>query len=917
MPALTYDGRSFMLDGRRLWLVAGSVPFSRIPREQWKARLLEARQAGFNTVETPVFWHRHEPRAGHFDFKGEQDLRHFVELIGQLGMYCILRPGPFIGEGADAGGLPAWLLAVPGITVRKAGGPYLEACSRYLTAVVDKVRDLQATSPRGGPIVLVQNESQWTCGDDKGGGAYLGELNRYLREAGVNVPIINTNNLWQGVEGEIDCWSGAGDMLPVVRQLIVVRPNQPRLIEQRIGAPVLMGRAVAEPPDPGQVQHRLAQILAGGGQYILNAFHAGGIFGFWGGRTLEGPDAFVARARDHAPLTETGARSGMYHAVRRVTTFASRFGRVLANLDATFQPVVTTPVSSQDDGPVVIHAQGTQGGVAFVFGRQTRERDSTPILLPDGTNLRVPLAKDGSQTAAWCLFGVSLGGRTTLDYCNICTFTLVGKVLVCFGPAGAEAHLSIGGAPLEATVPTGRQPVILQHEGITVVICSEEQIDHVFDTDDAVYIGVSGLDGAGKPLGLPHSRQAVRISADGARTDVHTEPSPSPAGRPAPARPHAGHWQCAEAADYTAGTSARFASIDGPAELSVLGSPYGLGWYRVKFKPPTAGRALLAFPDSGDRLHVYLDGEAQGVAGVGPGASRDLTVTLARKPQTLVVLAENLGRVGGGANVGEPRGVRSHAWRLKAIRAGRPAIRTGEPIDILSFRSPLWEVHAGDLASPDRVTWTIRHRHKTPLLMTFESFVARAILLVNNKPIRFIERGSADRVFMDPEILTRGANIVQLALLQENVGADGRTADAEGLLRDFAEAVSFHEGVENVTEEGEWAFARWEPPPGSAFRDAGGRRPHGPAWWRAGFTPSATDAPLFFEPTGLTKGQLYVNGRHVGRYFAAAPSGRAIPHVPQHIPRPWLTPDAENTLLVFDEHGGDPTRSKLTYGSES
>ena len=35
MPAATFDGRSFMLDGRRIWLVSGSIHYARVPHEQW------------------------------------------------------------------------------------------------------------------------------------------------------------------------------------------------------------------------------------------------------------------------------------------------------------------------------------------------------------------------------------------------------------------------------------------------------------------------------------------------------------------------------------------------------------------------------------------------------------------------------------------------------------------------------------------------------------------------------------------------------------------------------------------------------------------------------------------------------------------------------------------------------------------
>src|SRR5690606_11164261 len=155
-----------------------------------------------NTVSTPVYWARHEPRQGQFDFTGDNDIRHFVELIHEAGMWCILRPGPFVDSGWDLGGLPSWLLSVPNMKLRTANQAFLEASSRYLTALAQQVRDLQVTSPgAGGPILLVQNEFGWTCGHDDLALAYLGELNRYFRESGLTVPTINANDLWQGVEG--------------------------------------------------------------------------------------------------------------------------------------------------------------------------------------------------------------------------------------------------------------------------------------------------------------------------------------------------------------------------------------------------------------------------------------------------------------------------------------------------------------------------------------------------------------------------------------------------------------------------------------------------------------------------------------------------------------------------------------------
>ena len=109
MADISFDGQSFSIDGRRIWLVSGAIHYMRTPRALWRQRIAAARQAGLNCVETDVFWNAHEPAPKRFDFAGDLDLRHFVQTIAEEGMFCILRPGPYVCGEWDCGGLPAWL----------------------------------------------------------------------------------------------------------------------------------------------------------------------------------------------------------------------------------------------------------------------------------------------------------------------------------------------------------------------------------------------------------------------------------------------------------------------------------------------------------------------------------------------------------------------------------------------------------------------------------------------------------------------------------------------------------------------------------------------------------------------------------------------------------------------------------------
>lgn len=920
MASVTYDGRSFMLDGRRIWLVSGSIPYFRLPRASWADRIHAAKLAGLNTVDVPIAWHRHEPRPGQFNFEGENDLRHFVELVGRAGMMCILRVGPYIGQDLDMGGLPPWLTAIPNIALRTNSGPFLEACSRYISAVADEIRDLQITAPgAGGPIVLVQNESSWTCGNDDLATAYLGELIRYLREGGINVPLINANNLWQGVEGEIDGWCGSEQMISTLRQLTTVRPDQPRfVIDFKVGSTLTWGSEPKPLPEPLVVQRRMAEALAGGGQFNIQPFAGGTNFGFSAGRDPDGSDGFATASMDYgAPLDEAGRPTELYRLARRVCHFATHFGRVLSNLDSSYQPVmldVAQHVGSRaprsgkgpgvNAGYVVAHSHGGQGGIAFVFRDQHAEAPSTAtLLLADGSNLIVPM---GKQHVAWCLIDVHVGGRARIDYCGFCAFGIVGKAFVCFGPAGVRGVISVNGSPLELEAPKGKKPLVLEHEGLHIVLCNEDQIDRAYLSEQGVFVGATGLTPAGEPLvdDPAEQRQVMLIDPEGNTKSANAKVRPVPK---TPPKATLSAMAAADMAEYVSGESARYATITGPADLVALGCPTGYGWYRVTFKSGSARKVRIAAPHASDRLHLYVDGEHTGTLGVGPGAEEHATLSLKKGAHSLVVLAENFGRVSGGSQLGEPKGLYGHLYAVQPVKGIKSKVVTAEPIDLLKFKSPLWEIRVADATAPDRLTLTFAHRKASPVIVRVRNARARGVLVVNGTPTRFLERSANISVLLEAPLLAKGNNTVQVAFIDDGLGDPVETA-----LKNVE--VTVEECLDTVTAKAEWAFAKWEPPAGAAYKPAkGAAAPKGPAWWRGAFTANTADVPLAIDLTGMTKGQIYIDDQHLGRYFVSTGKGTVGPQTRHIIPAAWIRPGEAQEIVLFDEHGGNPAKCKLVY----
>uniref|UniRef100_A0A915KYF7 Glycoside hydrolase 35 catalytic domain-containing protein n=1 Tax=Romanomermis culicivorax TaxID=13658 RepID=A0A915KYF7_ROMCU len=80
----------------------------------------------------------------------------FINLAHELGLYVIVRPGPYICAEWDFGGLPAWLLSDPLMAVRTLYPGFFEPARRYLNDILSRLRPYQYS--RGGPILAFQVE---------------------------------------------------------------------------------------------------------------------------------------------------------------------------------------------------------------------------------------------------------------------------------------------------------------------------------------------------------------------------------------------------------------------------------------------------------------------------------------------------------------------------------------------------------------------------------------------------------------------------------------------------------------------------------------------------------------------------------------------------------------------------------------
>jgi beta-galactosidase len=157
---IKFDGRGFILNGQRTFLTSGSVHYARLPREDWRDILLKLKRAGFNTVETYVFWSYHEAHEGRFDFTADsRDLGAFLDTAKEVGLYAIIRVGPYSCAEWENGGFPNWMYFKPGLEVRKDNPEFNKYLDRWFNRMLPIISTRQIQN--GGNVILVQLENEY------------------------------------------------------------------------------------------------------------------------------------------------------------------------------------------------------------------------------------------------------------------------------------------------------------------------------------------------------------------------------------------------------------------------------------------------------------------------------------------------------------------------------------------------------------------------------------------------------------------------------------------------------------------------------------------------------------------------------------------------------------------------------------
>ena len=311
----------FYLDNQPIKIYSGAIHYFRVVPEYWEDRLLKLKAAGFNTVETYMCWNLHEPKEGEFCFDGMLDIAKFISIAAKLGLYVIVRPGPYICAEWDFGGLPAWLLEDKNLRIRCNNEKYMEKVENYLKKVFSILAPLQVSN--GGNILMIQVENEYgSYGNDKN---YLNNIKKIILDSKINVPLFtadgNSNDMLSGgslpdVYMALNFGSNPMYAFSLAEKW---QPNMPKTcMEFWCGWFDHWGESHHK-RNPTIVASEIRKIVESGGNLNVYMFHGGTNFNFWAGaNSFSKYMPTVTSYDDAALLNEYGDYTPAYHKVREV-----------------------------------------------------------------------------------------------------------------------------------------------------------------------------------------------------------------------------------------------------------------------------------------------------------------------------------------------------------------------------------------------------------------------------------------------------------------------------------------------------------------------------------------------------------------------------------------------------------------------
>lgn len=918
--SVNFDGRGFLIHGKRTFIASGGMEYTRVPRAQWRDRLLRLKRSGFNCVEIYTFWDAHEPRPNEFHFTGDLDLDAFLKTVNSLGLYAIVRVGPYVCAEWDSGGYPIWLRFVPGLRVREDNAPFLAAVDRYW----DKLMPIVAANQinRGGPVILVQLENEHPQGWGKLlPNPYFVHLRDKAVALGLQVPYF-----FSGLHHSSD---PAGDAPWSSKDR-----HSPWMSTEFWS--VWYDRYGQTEADASTYDRRMWKVLAYGGNGLnFYMFHGGSNFGY------TNDDEDTASYDYGAAIGQAGDLRPTYYRFKRAALFAWSFESVLENSDdasGDYQTAATNPA-------VRITARKSPAGTILFLDNPGKTAVQTQV----GASAVMTLAP--GQIVPYVQNFALLPNVTLSNANGILGFWKQGSIttIVAHGQVGEEIQMQFGVAT-RRTVPNGT-PVMLGSTAfvketikpgaphassigvgggtVRILTMTTEMADHTWPQDDKIIVGPEYVGD------MKTKNGKLTITTEGKAWYGTPALIYGPGGKPARlyptsatqipiplmlSAPALSAWQtlAGSAAAAPSYADAKWKASADPLPMGADGDTGAYAWYRSTLKVPKTGTYTLRFTDGGDWASVFVGGKhiADGTVKAG------VPLTLPAGTYPLAVLTTHYGRPKlfgylGPLDTIEAKGLRGPvildagtaqgtvltSWRVQAEAganiAAPPTDTTGTGWADGTTGPDIFGGRSGYAWYVTTLPATAGPQNR----LRFENVDDNAAVFLNGKQIATHEGwGQLFTVPLNAAWHTGGPNV--LAVRVQNTDGGGGIQGAVAL--------------QTVSSGDETPVTGWK-------MHGGIVEPGRLTGWQAGAVPTADGSPAFYRaafsgglptPTGphpilrvttsgLSHGFIWLNGHNLGRY------PEKIPVNGLYLPEPWLKA-GRNEVVIFDEQGKTPAGVTLT-----
>ena len=342
----TLGNKEFLLNGKPYVIRAAELHYARIPREYWEHRIQLCKAMGMNTVCIYLFWNLHEQKPDVYDFTGQNDVAEFVKLVQKNGMYCIVRPGPYVCAEWDMGGLPWWLLKKKDVKVRSLEDPYfVERTQKFLKQVAKQLAPLQIQN--GGNIIMVQVENEYASfGSDK---SYMEVIRNSVREAGFDKAQLfrcdwsSNFNKYQldGVATTLNFGAGS-NIENQFKSFQEIYPSAPLMCSEYWTGWFDHWGKPHETRSVNSFIGSLKEMMDRKISFSLYMAHGGTSFGQWGGANAPPYSAMATSYDYNAPIGEQGNITEKFFAVRDLLKNYLQEGEVLPDAPSA-KTVITVP----------------------------------------------------------------------------------------------------------------------------------------------------------------------------------------------------------------------------------------------------------------------------------------------------------------------------------------------------------------------------------------------------------------------------------------------------------------------------------------------------------------------------------------------------------------------------------------------